>query len=357
MNTFTNTAVKLQLTILLTVLLIIFGLTPNLSAEDKFNPAPIFSIPIGTDSPEKIGQWVDEEKIKNYDYFYFPASFITFEKLNFILILDSAKNRVCKYSLTGQFEGDFKIPFKERAVDIAYSADLKRLFTVFQDSCKIGECQIDFKVKPLVAKSSKLIELPDQFKDITNSIQKIWLFNNDNSNEIFLGANVNSKIKNAVFAYANEKLTYIKVDDAIKNAVFACSNQSATDILLTPKSARFIVFDFKTKNVEWFDLLKEFIPKVGGFCCRSVQPAGSDLKNNYYVKALYGHSEDKISKAYIYRFNKNGRFTGRGEVFISPAMLTNRFITIDNTGNIYYMKKNEKDKKIEFYKFEINELN
>ncbi len=190
-------------------------------------------------------------------------------------------------------------------------------------------------------------------------LQKIWPCGSADSNECSFVINVASgKNRNLSFRYAGEKLVSgPKIDPAITSAAASPCAGLALGIDNSTGEAVLLTHDIAADKVSKYILLKEFVPKSSGYGCRGCGVAGGDAGKNIYVEAFYSTSDENIKKAFVYRFSGLGRFTGRTEIFSSPEMFTNRYIFIDDAGNIFYMKNDPKRAVISFYRFKISELN
>lgn len=330
-----------------------------------FAPKPIFEAAVGEDSPEKLGKAVNEEEIIHYDKFYFPASFNVFEKLGLVLVLDSNRDRICKFSLKGEFLGEVKLPFKRHAIDFAWIPASGAAFFAFQDSQEIGFMRVDFRDSGDPIRSFKsfkyfgaleLTGVPG-IKDF--SVQRIWASRAEDGAENALLLNVNSdSVRDLAISYNDGKIK--KLFELPKNFTSAASftkRGGAVDIEYRDSEAVMISKDFATGDDDWVELLKEFRLRSGDGGVKNVRAVGTDGSDNVYIEALSGPAEDAILEDHIYKFSRNGKFLGRARIPKSPEMLSNRFIFIDAGGAIFYMKKSDDQKKIQFFRFAIEELN
>lgn len=331
-------------------------------AEGAFNPKPLFEVGVGDNSPEMLGESTDESKILNYDKFYYPAAMAVSEQENRIFALDSIKNRICAYTLSGSLAYEIKLPFEHHAIDMAYFKNFKRFFIVFQQTASIGVVDIVESAGKAVISSSKLLSLDavlgaDKSRQI--NIQNVWPCGPSSAENITLLLTAFfCDYKNILVNYENGSLAKAKTDFKIKDYAIASSSSPCIMALdAGTAESRLVRENIADGDTDWHVLLKDLTLAKPGFSCRNIRIVGNDGAGCSYVEAHYGFGEDKIEKTFVYKFTKNGRFGGRTEIFQSPEMLTNRFVVIDESGSIFYMKKDEKNNKIQFYKFTIDELN
>ncbi len=348
--------------VLLAVVMICASFEISRAAGAAFNPKPLFEVEIGDKSPRMLGEDTDESKIINYDKFYYPAAMITCEQENKIFVLDSIKNRICAFSLDGKLVYELKLPFGHHPIDIAYFKEFKRFLIIFQQAAAVGVADIKENASSTVITAHKLLSLKEvksleKIEEI--NIQNIWPCNVlDKDKNTFLLNAFFSSFKNIVLTYDNGLLSGAKTEFKTKDyALASVSDASIMSLATGTRETRLIREKLATEETDWHVLLKELTPGKSGFSCRNLRIIGGDSAGNSYVEAHYGFGEDQIQKTYVYKFNSNGRFKGRTEIFHSPSMLTNHFVTVDLSGSVFYMKKNEKNSKIQFYKFVIDELN
>lgn len=332
------------------------------AAGAAFNPKPLFEVGIGDKTPDMLGEDTDESKILNYDKFYYPAAMITCEQENKIFVLDSIKNRICAYSLDGKLVYAIKLPFEHHPIDMAYFKDFKRFFVVFQQAAAIGVVDIKENAAGAQIIAHKLLNVKEvkgleKIEEI--NIQNIWPCNvSDKDKNTFLLTAFFSDYKNIILSYNNGSLADAKTEFKIEDyALASASDASIMALAADTSETRLIREKLADGDTDWHVLLKELTLGKPGFNCRNLRIIGGDSAGNSYVEAHYGFGEDQIQKTFVYKFNSNGRFKGRTEIFHSPEMLTNHFVTVDLSGSVFYMKKNEKTNKIQFYKFVIDELN
>jgi len=310
-------------------------------------------------SADKSGKTVFENIKKTSDKIEFPASFYVCEKLNIVLFLDTRKNQICKYSMDGKMLGDIKLPFEFTAIDFAYFSESKKLFVIFQKQASIGVCDIDFSADKPQASNKKVFDIKEAIDGAAPFIQKIWPCSISDKNEnMFILNTLAQKNKNISFSYRNEKLSsFIKIDGKINPAIGAKSAKEALGIGYNTGEAYLLKQDLVKNTISKFYLSKELVPQNSGYGCRGFNLIGADSRNNIYVEVFFAKRNENIKKAYIYRFNGNARFIGRAEIFPSPETFAGRYITIDEDGGIFYMKKDSALNKLQLYKFIINELN
>lgn len=326
-----------------------------------FRPVPIFEVPVGENSPESLGKDIDEEKITDYEKFYFPASFNVFEKLGLVLVLDSNRGRICRYDLKGRFLGAVDIPFRRHAIDFAWAPSAGGAFFAFQEGREIGFWKIDFGSPDGGLKPFKYFSVPDVMgkKDVKDfGVQRIWASGACTGAGTSLLLNVNSdQMRDVAISYADGKVG--RIMELPKDFGAACAfgkTGGALDLAVVDSSVIMRTVDFSGGDSDWVELMKELVPKPGAGV-KNIRLVGTDGQDNAYVEALYGPAEDAINDDYVYKFSRNGRFLGRARIPKSPEMLVNRFIFVDAGGAIFYMRKSDDMKKIQFFRFEINEFN
>ena len=342
------------LTFLSITALLFFTMHGTLPAACAFQDAPAFEVEIGDESPEQLGQPVDEEKITDYDKFYYPASFGVFENFDLVLVLDSIKNRICAYSLKGKFRGELKLGFNEHPVDFAWYPASKRIFVIFQGSPDIGiidGADLSSKISARSFKTINVLESLGLDGIDKPHILKFWpceIENTDENNFILnlaLGPAVNLAL-----SYKNGKIVPLKpVDPGI---VEAAGFQGKTFAFDLHKGFICINQNLRTGGLDFLMLLKELSP-ARGFACRFTNIIGADAKNNFYIGAYMGAAEDGIETAYAYKFDETGKFIARAEMPASPGMLANRFISVDADGALYYMRRQLNSNRISFYKLKF----
>jgi hypothetical protein len=341
------------------VLVAVFMSAGAALAAGAFNPKPLFEVGIGGQTPEMLGEATDESKIVDYDKFYYPAAMVSSEQEDRVFVLDSIKNRICAFTLAGKLAYEIKLPFAHHAIDMAYFKDAKRFFIVFQQTPLIGVLDIKDAGAKASISASDLLDAQKACGAKEFNVQNIWPCDvfNVNENRILLNAFF-SDFKNIALSYKNGVLagaaTKFKTEEYARALI---SDPSIMTLETDTKETRLVREKLTDQDTDWHTLLKELTLGKPGFNCRNIRIIGSDAAGNAYVEAHYGFGEDNIQQTFVYRFNKNGRFNGRTEIFHSPEMLTNQFVTVDLSGSVFYMKKDEKANKIQFYKFIIDELN
>lgn len=352
----------------------------------SFEARPLFELEIGdnsVDSGERVGMWVDEEKIVSYDKFYFPASFAAYHDLDLIIILDSIRGRICKFSTSGRYLGEVKLPFKYHPIDFAYFPQAEKVFIIFQDVPVVGVLDIDLS-NSLRIKSHKTINIPDILGvgNLDTNIQNIWPCEVSSTYECIFVLNIGAEsVSNAAFSYRNERLSPLgNIDRVIVEPIGMVANASVVGF--APESdSEILVKSLESSSTDKFKLSKELIPyydktpkakeKYSDFIsdvkgvlglsnkaddggdCLFARLAGTDARGNIYIEAYYGSAEDTINNAYLYKLNGTGDILGKIEILTSPRMLVNRFIFVDPDGYIFYMHKNARYKTIELYQFKI----
>ncbi len=317
---------------------------------------PLFEKEVGDgDSAEagKLGEWVVEEEVADYDKFYYPAAFCSDEKNGLIFVLDSAKNRICAYGLDGSNAGEIKIPYEFPPVDIAWFSKTGTLFVAFSDKPQIAVLNVETK-NGFTIKSHKLADLVGMTGRVPG-IQNIWRASSKDDDDILVVTfNSGYDATGAAFLYNGERL--LKLCDIDKEmAYIAASNESCSVYnfyMNDTVEAGLLTMDIKNRKVTKNIVSGEFLPKESGMQCVSCRPIGSDAAGNVYLEAHLSSGEIS-GNAYVYKFDKNMKQAGKTEIFRSPEMLSNRFVYVDASGSVYYMKLNVSSRKIEFYKFKI----
>ncbi len=318
---------------------------------------PLFSVAVGKDSPEKIGFAMSTESSNDdYDVYTMPAAFQSYESLGFIIVLDSINNRLCKYSNAGKFIGAVEIPFKFQAIDFSWFPGSKRAFIAFQDVPRIGAFDVDFASGDVKISSSKLLDLGTAEDSETKDFyaQNIWPCDIANASENIIVANLSSSpgADYAAYSLKDGKFAKIKdIDGAFNNLSASINSTTAVGVYSDTMEAKIVMRDLKTAKTNEFVLPEEFFQKAEGMSCHTLKAAGCDSKGNIYVEALYGAGENTTGSE-IVKFGSDGKIAGRRAIFSSPEMLTNRYISVDATGSVYYMKYDEAKREIGFYRFE-----
>ena len=317
---------------------------------------PVFEKQVGvSDSVDagKLGEWIVEEEMPDYDKFYYPAAFCSDEKSGLIFVLDSAKNRICAYGLDGKDAGEIRIPYEFLPIDIAWSSKAGTLFVAFSDKPQIAVLKVETK-NGVTMKSHKLADLVG----ITGGapgIQNVWNASSEDKDDILVVTfNSGYDAPAAAFLYSGERL--LKLCDIDKEMAYVAASGEGSSVynFYTKDTAEagLLTMDIKSRKVTKNIISAELLPKDGGMQCVSCRPIGSDEAGNVYLEAHFSSGE--ISEnAYVYKFDKNMKLLGKTEIFTSPEMLSNRFVYVDASGSVYYMKLDIKNKKIQFYKFGI----
>jgi len=317
---------------------------------------PLFEKQVGmADSAEagKLGEWTVEEDVSDYDKFYYPAAFCSDEKSGLIFVLDSAKNRICAYGLDGSEAGGIKIPYEYQPIDIAWFSKSGTLFVAFSDKSQIAVLNIEIK-NGFTIKSHKLADLVG-ITGRTPGIQNIWpVASKDKDDILVVTFNSGYDATGAAFLYSNERL--LKLCDIDKEMPYIAASHESSSVynvyVNETVETGLLTMDIKSRKVSKTVLPGEFLSKNNGMQCVSCRPIGSDAAGNIYIEAHFSSGE--ISEnAFVYKFDKNMKQLGKTEVFTSPEMLSNRFVYVDASGSVYYMKLDIKTKKIQFYKFAI----
>jgi len=316
---------------------------------------PLFSVAVGNDSPEKLGEPISAEDPADYDIYTLPASFQTFEKLGFIIVLDSIKNRLCKYSTSGKFLYAIELPFYYHAIDFTWFQNSRRVFVAFQDRPQIGVFDMDFTLAKPVASNNSILDLSQGAASDDFYAQTIWPCNAADTSEDCLVVNLSScpDADYSVYSYKSGKM--VKITDIrrpLNNLAAALDSRTAIGVFSDTDEAKLIKQDLLSgKSVE-YALPKEFSKKDTGTSCYSLKVAGCDSNGDVYLEALFGGGESTTDSDII-KFGRDGKFAGRTDIFPYPEMLTNRHISIDAAGAVYFMKFNEAKDEIEFYRFEV----
>jgi len=331
--------------------------------------APIFECYIGNEvqpirgDAGSLGRWVDEEKLAKIDRFNFPASLLSFEKEGFILVLDSIRNRVCRFSRKGVFSGELKLPFKDLAIDFAYFPGSKRVFFVFQNSAAIGVVESDLFAADIRMKSSKIFDAGQLLSEKPQLCQKIWALD-DGANSIRAADSgrvlvnfVMGGTANAIFEFNDGKFSLSRRLEYSKNAAGICGCPSFAFYGIEKGVPYVWIGDAESGKIKRFGLPAEFKRSSNGYCCRGYSVIGGTAAGDFFVLASFGNSDESQTAAYVYKFDKKGLFRGRTPVVEGPDMITNRHVAVDPSGAVIFMRKAAKERKIEFFRFEASEKN
>ena len=346
---------------------------------------PLFELEVGDnsmDSGKRVGMWVDEAKIVSYDKFYFPASFAVYKDLDLVIILDSIRGRLCKFSLRGKYLGEVKLPFRYHAIDFTYFPQAEKIFLIFQDAPVLGVLDIDL-ANSVRIRTHEVINIENILGvNLETNIQNVWPCYTSSRYECIFILNIGDEtVPSAAFSYREGRLSYVgNIGRDIVDPIGMVSE--AAVVGFSPESDLDVVIEGLTGDVEeslklpqeltpyYVDLSQEstehseFISDVKGVLglkekridksdCLFVRLAGTDNRGNIYVEGYYGPSEDTIKKAYLYKLDRYGFILGKTEIPTSPRMLVNRFIFVDPNGYVFYMQKDAKDRKIKLYQFNI----
>jgi len=330
---------------------------PSGGALAAVDSKPLFEVPVGTaDSAETgtLGEWVVEEDVRDYDKFYYPAAFCADEKNGLILVLDSARNRICAFSKDGKPAGEINIPYDLKPVDFAWLPKLETFFVVFSDKAQIAVINVDVK-NGLKIKAHALAE-PGGLAGAATGIQNIWPYATSTGKDNIFAISFNSGYDAPAAAFLYNGDRFIKLCDVYREMTgIAASHEKPyvynvyfNDTLETGLQAMDLRSGKTSKNV----LPGEFLPREGEGCCASCRPLGADEAGNVYLEAHFSNGEISES-AYVYKFDRNMKQTAKTEIFRSPEMLSNRFVYLDASGAVYYMRLDVQNRKIQFYRFEI----
>ncbi|HBC75801.1 MAG: hypothetical protein A2008_02335 [Candidatus Wallbacteria bacterium GWC2_49_35] len=316
---------------------------------------PIFEIPVGSDDTAETGvagEWVVEEEIADYDKFYFPAAFCADPKSGLIFVLDSARNRILAFSNEGKPAGELKIPFDFPPSDLAWHAGLETFFVVFSDRPQIAALKVAIK-EGLALRSHKLLEL-EGLSEMAPGIQNIWpcASSSDKENIFALTFNSGCDSAGASFLYAGDK--FLKLHDIEGEIEYVAASQEKPCVYMIGANAAskiaLVEMDLRSGKISETALLNEFLSKKSGYGCVSCRSIGADAAGNIYLEAHFSSGEIS-DKAFVYKFDKNMKQLGKAEIFTSPEMLSNRYVYLDASGAVYYMKLDITNKKIQFYRF------
>ena len=340
-----------------------FEISAAFGGSTAFQAIPLFEINCASGaaaSGKPSSPGAKAEIVSMYADYDSPVSFSVFEKLNLLLVLDPARERLCRFDMSGKFLGEIKLPFKAKVIDFAWFPNTKAVFIAFEDSGDIGFIEVDLASGNKIS-SHKTFNVPaisgeKTVKDFT--VQKIWpsMTLGTVENFIFLNAGMGADTDRA-FVYKNGSL---KRSVWLQKEFTGCAafqgRAASVGVEVRDGSAVMMSYDLVRKDYDWVPLLKELAPKKGKGA-KSIKIAGTDAKDNVYVEALFGDASGAASECFIYKFNRNGRFMGRVRVPESPEMPASRYIYIDAAGSVFYMKAGADPKKTGFYKFTVSEMN
>lgn len=126
--------------------LIFFGVSAAFGGSTAFQAIPLFEIDCASSaavSAKPSSAEAKDEIVSMYADNDSPVSFGVFEKLNLLLVLDPARERLCRFDMSGKFLGEIKLPFKSSAVDFVWFPNTKAAFFAFVDSADIGVIETD----------------------------------------------------------------------------------------------------------------------------------------------------------------------------------------------------------------------
>jgi len=340
-----------------------------------FKAVPAFSLTLGDDKPEAVGTATDEAKIINYDRFWFPASFQVFEQENLVLILDSNRNRIARFTIDGSYKGETPLPFDEHPIDMAFFPAKNQLFVIFQSSNKIGS--INFEP----GQTWKITDKRLLKCEIPGNLQKIWPASPPDSADTAChlmvsdveGLNIVVEVAQngdsdrilgrhedhgsaATLPFTGAILDLSRIDAGAFNNP---TEDAPLPGFPTGQSARNIELrNAMTGELESLPIEEGMLPEQEAVAkneeavvsCRDLRPVGGDRKGNIYLEAQMGIGDDAITENWIYRLAPGGMFIERGRLPIAPEMLTNRHLVIDASGAAWYMRKNQSAGKVEFFR-------
>jgi hypothetical protein len=83
-----------------------------------------------------------------------------------------------------------------------------------------------------------------------------------------------------------------------------------------------------------------------------LETIGTDSRGDvYFLARLARGGEDGPLTPYAFVLSgANGSEMARLELRALPDMLTTRYLTVSGSGYVYYMRRNRKDRTIEFYR-------
>lgn len=332
------------------------------SAQAAPSVKPLFEMPVGSDDTAEtgvLGEWAVEEEIADYDKFYFPAAFCVDSKSGLIFVLDSARKRICAFSNEGKPAGELKIPYDFPPVDLAWHAGLETFFVVFSGGRQIAALEAGLK-DGLTLRSHKLINL-EGLSEMAPGIQNIWPCPSasDKENIFALTFNSGCDAPCASFLYAGDK--FLKLRDIAGKIEYVAASHEKPCVYMTGANAdagdasaageaALIEIDARSGKISKTALPAGLLPKEIGYGCVSCRSIGADAAGNIYMEAHFSSGEIS-DKAFVYKFDKNMKELGKTEIFTSPEMLSNRYIYLDASGAVYYMKLDIANKKIQFYRF------
>jgi hypothetical protein len=187
-------------------------------------------------------------------------------------------------------------------------------------------------------------------------IQNIWPSSISKGGDAALVISFNGgyEAPGAVFSYKNDIISRLRdINEELSAMAVAAEYPLIYGVYINDTiETGLISMDINSAEYSKIKLPAEFLTKDKGMQCVSCRPAGIDGAGNIYIEAHFSSGESS-KNAYVYKFDKNMRQIGKTEIFTSPEMLTNRFIYIDPSGAVYYMKLDINGRKIQFYRFAI----
>ena len=324
------------------------------SAAYAFEAKPIFEVDIGSsisDAGPKLGLWVEENRMTVYDKFYFPASFAAYKNLDLVLVLDSIRNRICQYSLTGNYLGEIKLPFNYHPIDFAYFPESRTMIIAFQGTPNIGILELN-KYDTLIIDEHHEFNIAKilGFEETDTLAQHVWPCNIGNASvNVFVLNFCLAPVQHAVFSYKYGDLKYIK-DVKLYMTPPIGSSRGLEIMGIDRKQENIKIYNIKNGSLAKIRLPNEFAITDEPSLLPSIELVGTDMEDNLYIKARLGE-KDVVKNTYIYKIKRSGVNVCRYEVPNWCLMISNRYIFIDPDGNIFYMQKDPLRKTIKFYQF------
>lgn len=327
------------------LLTLITLLLPGYLPADECHSQVMFTVPLGDDRPETLGTTADLEKVTDLDRFHMPAAFLPFETQGYILVLDSNRRRIVSYTPQGQFIGAIALSWNLEPIDFSWCPKRQEAAIIFQDTAAVA--LLNFKA----------------LSPESGHMEGIQCFNGM-SDELFQHVTLASTNGDFSLHFSSSSGTEILMQDM--DLAWQMNPGAPTIYLPRESSMLSVVYSADrnpgaraTPSLEFYNGFqneRERIPLDGGLTiapggemgCRLIRPIGSDMAGNFVLEALFGPAEDAITRGYAYRYDNNGKFLGRGRIPHCPEMLSNRYIAVDPSGAVWYMRCDNAGKVIEF---------
>jgi len=341
----------------LIIVLVVIIIAVILGFKFYFKEAPLpdssfnFSYQIRTSlddiNPSKIGLVVDEENMKVYDKFYYPASFAVNEDNNRLFILDSIKKRIL---IHGRSVFD-DVPLKSslNPKDIIWDKYRNSVIVNYQSSSVITMMSLGFSTDPAgihVIKTTD-VDLADLFKNnfLANDKHLDLVAYNAKDNKLVL--NTEEKGKEVLIVNLDEKVgsTTIALADSFNAKAYGGFGKIATQSTISEDLVNIFDNQGALLSTTSISVIKDTL-KDDSLLFSKLE--GIDDSLNLYVSAYFGSSYDQVSSAKLYKI-KDGVIINSFTIPVSPKMLVYRYLFISQKGRVFYALR-DVDKNVINYK-------